>query len=353
MILHPSHDQLDRAFAASGDGDTIILGSGTYTTRGNWAAGSARGWCQVGRVRIVGIGSEHTRILLKDPVLSADGVQRPDRDLNVLWASGSLTLQGVHLDGDYASYPGWYVGGLRVRGAPYELHDVRITGLRGSWNDPATITKEIEVFAVSSQGATAGSYLDRVHVHDVAPDAYVSGIYGGGGNDGSGSTVCDCHVDLGGANQFAFASNPGWKFRDCRGQGSKYGFYNDTGAGRSELFGCHLRASYSAITLIGGVDTDVRYVVASGCRLDSPRAIELIDRSPGQNLPAAALLDGCHLRGSYVAAVDDRRGDVTVANCVLLDRGTVRFRTSKSPPTICVLNRWLDGKPAEIPETVV
>jgi hypothetical protein len=351
MTLHPQPGQLDWCFTTAKAGDVIVLGAGTYPTKGNWAAGAERAWCQVDSVRIIGQGSERTRILLKDPVKEADGVERPDKDLNVLWARGNFELEGVHLDGDYHNQGGWYVGGLRVRDGRYTLNDVRITGLRGSWDDPATQNKQIEVFGVSSQGNTSRSYLERVRVDDVASDSYVSGIYGGGDFGCKGSICTDCSVDLGGNNQFSYACNPGWTFRDCRGEGTKYGMYNDTGPTGVSLHDCRITASYAAVSMVAKVETDFRYAKVNNCELVAPRAIELVDDSQSGIL-SYVLLDGCRLNGNYAAAVDGKTAAVVIANSVFVNRDMVRFRTAKSPVTVLILNRWLDGSPASISETV-
>lgn len=356
MIHRPRAYELDSAFAAARTGDTIELGPGTHRTLGNYAAGPHRGWCQLtAGVRLVGAGSDKTIIRLDPEARAATLAHRPDHDTNVLWGNVDIHISGITFDANYRELPDCHVGGLRFHGR-YELEDLRITGLSGAWNDPRTRTREIEVFAVSSIGDTGGSRIERVTVNDVAPSAYVSGIFLGSTKEVSGpSRVADCSVDLGNGNQFGFSANRNVAFWNCRSIGGRYGFYNDTGPtcditlDQSELHGTH-----AAVSLIAKAPDGRRLPVrVLRCALHGGRGVEVWDRT-NSAIPADVLVESCHIDVDYVTAVANTGSvQLRVRNSTIAPRAKA-FRSSGSPKTTFSFNRRPDGdsRPADIPEMV-
>jgi hypothetical protein len=355
-LYRPRMFELDAAFAAAVAGDTIELGEGTYRTLGNFSAGPARRYCQLAAgVRLVGQGSARTVIRLAPEAREPTLASRPDRDTNVLWAGPGVSIAGITFDANMAECPDCHVGGLRFHGA-YDLEDLHIVGLRGSWNNPSTLTREIEVFAISSQGDTGGSRVHRVAVYDVAPSAYVSGIFLGSTLDPSRrSRVTNCDVQLGSGNQFGFSANRSVDFAQCRSRGGRYGFYNDTGPTRDiTLDGCDLEGSWAAVSVIAKATDGVRGPIRIlRSHLLGARGVEVWDRT-GQSIPADLLLDGCEVDADYLTTVSNAGPvRVQVRNSVVAARAK-NFRSATSPRVLLSFNRKPGGTPGAdtIPETV-
>lgn len=345
MILQPKTHELDAAFASATAGDTIELGPGVHRTMGNFAAGAGRGWCQIASgVRIIGAGAERTIIRLQPEARDLLLATRPDRDCCVLWGNTEISLAGLTIDANQRHLPDCHVGGVRFHGR-YELEDLRIVGLRGSWHDDRTATKEIEVFAVSSVGSTGGSRIRNVHVADVAASAYVSGIFVGSTEEATEeSTVSDCSVRLGDGNQFGFSANRNVRFWNCTATGGRYGFYNDTGPTREvTLDQCELHGTHAAVSLIAKAPDGVRAPVrVLRSRLGGCRAVEVWDRT-STAIAAEVTLDTCEIDVDFITAVSNSGpARVAVQNCVIAARGKA-FRTSGSPPAVLSFNRRPDG----------
>lgn len=356
LTYRPRPYELDAAFAAAASGDTIELGEGVYRTLGNFAAGPTRAHCQLASgVRLVGAGSDRSTILLAPEAAEATRALRPDRDTNVLWAGAGTSIEGICFDANREGLEGCHVGGLRFHGS-YNLEDLRIRGLRGSWDSPATLTREIEVFAVSSVGDTGGSRIHRVKVEDVAPSAYVSGIFLGSTLEPSApSRVSDCEVRLGMGNQFGFSANRQVHFLDCRASGGRHGFYNDTGPTCGiTLDGCDFEGSWAAVSVIAKAPDGVRgpiHILRSNLR--GARGLEVWDRT-GQAIPADVLVDGCEVDADYLATVSNTGAvRIEVRFSVIAPRART-FRTSSSPPVRLTFNRKPGGLPglASVPETI-
>jgi hypothetical protein len=347
MILRPKTHELDAAFAAAKAGDVIELGPGIHRTMGNYAAGQSRGWCQLAAgVRVVGAGSRKTIIQLHPDARTATLAQRPDRDTNVLWGNVDISISGITFDANYRHLPECHVGGLRFHGR-YELEDVRVIGLHGSWQAPKTLTKEIEVFAVSSVGNSGGSRLEKVTVGEVAPSAYVSGIFVGSTVEVSeASKVSDCLVELGSGNQFGYSANRRVSFWNCVSTGGRYGFYNDTGPTQDvTLDQCDLSGSHAAVSLIAKAPDGVRSAVrVLRSRIRGGRGIEVWDRT-NTAIAAEALLDSCDIDVDYITAVANSGPvRVTVQNSLIADRAKA-FRSAASPPAVLSFNRRPNGVP--------
>ncbi len=347
MTHQPRTHELDAAFAAATAGDTIELGAGVYRTQGNFAAGERRGWCQMAAgVRLVGIGSGRTIIRLSPDVRTTILASRRDHDWNVLWADANASIAGVTLDANYRELPDCHVGGARFHGR-FELDDLRIVGLRGAWHDDRTLTKEIEVFGISSCGNTGGSVVRTVTIADVAPSSYVTGIFMGSTEEvREESTVSDCIVQLGEGNQCGYSANRRVSFWNCSSTGGRYGFYNDTGPVREvTLDQCDLSGSHAAVSLIATAPDAVRAPVRIlRSRLCSCRGVEVWDRT-GTAIEADVLVDSCDMDVDYISAVSNSgEARVLVQNCVIAARAKA-FRTSSSPPAVLSFNRRPDGTP--------
>jgi hypothetical protein len=352
VIIRPHNDELDAALAMAQPGHVIVLPMGVSTTRGNWTASKERAWRNVpAGVRIVGEhGSErHIIRLSPDAERRPDGVLRPDRDLDVLWAGPGVTLQGVTLDSNEGAFrasgsePPWYVGGLRTHGR-INLEDVRWMCLRGDWKPEGTLSKEIERFALSGPGPVTGSRIHNCHVHAVAESAYVSGIFAGGPCGELMATVSDCTVDLGWDNQFGFSANRNVLFSRVRCRGGRYGFYNDTGP----TIGIQIRdlfatASWAGISVISQRPEDFRLGIrVSGGHIAAPRLVEVVQK-PGGAAPVDVVVSGVEFGGEFVSAIDnDDPCTVRIQDCIL-SRDAVRFRTRRSPEAITRANFRPDG----------
>lgn len=353
MILRPTTGSLDDAFRVAEAGDVIELEAGVYETAGNWGFGTSRQWCQLQPgVRLVGAGADRTIIRLSSGAdRSSDLGVRPDRDLNLLWAGAGCRVSGITFDGNERRFvatngqPAWYVSGLRFHGR-YQLEDVEVVGLRGTWEDRAANQKSIEVFGVSSQGDTGGSRLTHVRVRDVSASAYVSGIYLGATPPTSGpSLVHGCSADLGDGNQFSFSASSEVTFVGCDGRGGKYGFYNDTGPTTGVVLAdCRLSGSWAAISLVAQQARDfrTRFRVRGGF-MDGPRLVEIVDAT-GTGVPTDVVVDGVCWQGDFVTAVDNPGNCIVRVQNSVLSAAATRFRTARSPDAATRSNFGPDGQ---------
>lgn len=344
---------LDDAFRAARPGDIIELGDGIHPTSGNWGFGGDRQWCQMSPgVTLLGAGSARTIVrLAPNATRTSEGRVRADRDLNLLWAGAGCRVVGVTFDGNEKAFaagpdgPAWHVSGLRFHGH-FELGDVVVTGLRGSWQDATTVTGSIESFAVSSTGDTGGSVLEGVRIRDVAPSAYVSGIFlGATVPPRAGSLVHNCMVDLGSDNQFEFSANFDTTFSCCEGHGARAGFYNDTGPTRGiVLTDCRLEAKRACITLVAQKPGDerCRFLIRGGI-MNGARLVEIIDKT-GLGIPADVVVDGVSWLGEYVTAIDNPGNCMVRVQNSVLSPNAVRFRTARSPESATRSNYGPDGQ---------
>lgn len=238
----------------------IVLPGATALTRGSWAFPEF-GWIGLAdRVSLNLTGS----ILRLSPgaVLQTDGVERPSKDLNLLWIGAGSSITGGVLDANYHEFPGWSCGGVRAFGNCL-LKKLEIIGLSGS-------RKLKESFAFSAQGATGGTIISEVTVEKCKvddADSYVSGIYVGATEDnGVHSIVEGCEVKLGPRGQFAYSSTFDTLFKDCYGEAMRF-WYTDTGPGIARIENCKGHVSYSAI---GSVATpyDLDVILAKVSRVN-------------------------------------------------------------------------------------
>jgi hypothetical protein len=246
---------------ARSPGDQIVVLPGaTALTRGSWAFPEF-GWIGLAdRVSLNLTGS----ILRLSPgaVLQTDGVERPSKDINLLWIGDGSSIKGGVLDANYHEFPGWSCGGVRAFGR-CTLEKLTIMGLSGSRGLQ-------ESFAFSAQGATGGTIISEVAVEKCKvddADSYVSGIYVGATEDnGEESTVKNCNVYLGPRGQFAYSSTFDTLFINCYGDAMRF-WYTDTGPGIARIESCKGVVSYS---VIGSVATpyDLDVVLAKVSRVN-------------------------------------------------------------------------------------
>ncbi len=242
-------------------GDQIVVLPGAIAiTRGSWAFREF-GWIGLAAgVSLILTGSTLQLSMAADRV--TDGIERPSKDLNLLWIGDGASIKGGVLDANFKAHPGWSCGGVRAFGR-CTLEKLTIIGLSGS-------RKLQESFAFSAQGATGGTIISEVAVEKCKVDdndSYVSGIYVGATEDnGVHSTVKGCNVKLGPRGQFAYSSTFNTLFKDCYGEAMRF-WYTDTGPGIARIANCKGHVSYSAI---GSVATpyDLDVVLAKVSRVN-------------------------------------------------------------------------------------
>lgn len=310
ITIESKADSFDDALRAAKAGDVIRLQPGTaYTTRGAWAFPD-RGFISVpSGVTIIADGST---IRLKDPVTGTLGKERPDRDLQLLWCGEEVKIQGGTWDAGCVDHPEWFCGGLRFHGR-FEIRDATIIGLSGS-RKSGTPSAEVESFAISSKGQTAGSIVERVRVNLCKvghPDDYVSGIFVGSvgaQQSNKPSIVRECRVNLGEHGQFAYACNHDTRFTECIGKASR-GFYNDTGDTVAQLDGCDLVGSYAAVSLVGSpIIPTQRTLIAHECRMTGQRLVEWFEQ--GALMEGSVVFAGGWFKGEYATAIKGRGGRI-------------------------------------------
>lgn len=208
-------DEFDEALReTTRAGEEIHLRSGVgYVTAGNWTVLDSP-WCNLARgVSIFGNGAT---LSLRNPV----GADRPDRDVNLIWGAGDNLIHDLTFDGSQAG-AGLHVGGIRILGR-YDIKNVEVRGLRGTWNGVGTLHKEIEVFPFVGFGP--GGTVQNFRVRNCSPNSYVSGVY-----LVKGGYARDLDIDLGGGNWFALSGGEDCTFRRAKIRGAKIVLYNDTG----------------------------------------------------------------------------------------------------------------------------
>lgn len=337
VIVDPTDPNgLDRAFSvARSPGDRIVARNGRFVTKGNWGFPS---YCHLAQgVSLDLTGSTLSFDVIANITTQVDGITRPDKDLNILWGAGDNTITG----GTFNATPpnGWYGGGLRFLGK-YTISNVLITGLKGSWTQPlAGGGTGVEVFAISSQGLTDQSSVSNVTVKDVAPNAYVSGIYIGATQSPTtvvGSTVSSCFVDLGSQNMFAYSSTLKTTFTSCTGYGGSYGLYTDTGDMNAIARSCTLRGTHAAISSVG-VGACNRYVAALNCNLTGERCVEWWDKTQSaDNMVGGVTVTDSQIDSTYTASVAAKKGNIVMACNTLTKPANVAVGTGSFTPAVMV-----------------
>lgn len=329
-----THDSFDDALRAAKSGDVITLEPGReYTTRGAWAFHETGFISVPSGVTIIATGAT---ITLKYPVTSTNGNERPDRDLQLLWCGEEVVIEGGTWDAGGDAHPGWHCGGLRFHGR-FEIRNAKIIGLSGSRNS-GTPSGEVESFAISSKGQTAGSIVERVRVNLCKtwhPDDYVSGIFvGSTGKQKSSapSLVVGCEVDLGEYGQFAYACNHDTRFKQCIGKASR-GFYNDTGDTVAQLDGCDIVGSYAGLSIVGSKTiTTERTVVAYECRVTAPRLVEWFEQDA--MMSGSVILSGGWFSGQYATAIKGSHGGIILDQVRLPADAKHHLEPHSTPPVV-------------------
>jgi hypothetical protein len=298
-------DDFDRALRCAIAGDVIELTPGVeYTTYGGWSGED--GYSNVASgVTIIATGAT---VLLIAPV----SFQRQDHDLPILRGGANVKIIGGVWDCNHEGNPGWYTMGFRFHGK-FEVHDAIIKGMSGSRR------AGVESFAISSQGNTGGSIVDRVLVNNCKnddPDDYVSGIYiGATEHCEKESLVRQCNVDLGIYGQFAYASNGRTLFVNCSGTAARF-WYNDTGdTFGARLVDCKGRANYAVISCVAKDEHGHREVSVNGGEFAGERLIEWWEN--GGHISGGVVITGATWSGRYTASVVAPRGAIVVDNCKL------------------------------------
>jgi hypothetical protein len=293
-------------------------------TDGNWAFPNYRTLATGVTLDMTGA----TLMFSQTPVTTTNGTPRPSKDLNILWGGGDNTIIGGTFDA--TPPPGWCGGGLRFSGK-YRVSGTTIIGLKGSWE---TL---VEVFAISSEGATDGSKVDTCVVRDVAPNAYVSGIYLGGtvqpeqGTDGS--RVVACTVDLGAKNQHAYAATYKTTLVQCSGTGGRYGLYADTGDMTALAKNCDLSGTYAAVSSVGTARV-TRRIMLEECALRGERGVEWFDKTVGGVMDGGVVVLRCKLDAHYTMAVAGKQGSIFMAQTTLAKPLNVVLSTGSFNPVV-------------------
>ena len=238
----------------------VVLPGATAITRGSWAFPEFDWIGLADGVSLILTGSILQLSMAADRV--TDGIDRPSKDLNLLWIGDGASIKGGVLDANFKAHPGWSCGGVRAFGR-CTLEKLTIMGLSGSRGLQ-------ESFAFSAQGATGGTIISEVTVEKCKvddADSYVSGIYVGATEDnGEKSTVKNCNVHLGPRGQFAYSSTFSTLFINCYGEAMRF-WYTDTGHGIAMIESCKGLVSYSAIGSVA-VQTPLDVVLAKTSRIN-------------------------------------------------------------------------------------
>lgn len=334
ITIESKTDSFDDALRGARSGDVIRLQPGsTYITQGAWAFPD-RGFVSVpSGVTILADGAT---VRLKHPVTGTLGKDRPDRDLQLLWCGEEVIIQGGTWDACGADHIGWFCGGLRFHGR-FEIRDARIMGLSGS-RKSGTPVGEVESFAISSKGQTAGSIVERVLVNlckDGHPDDYVSGIFvGSNGKQKSSrpSIVRKCEVDLGEHGQFAYSCNHDTRFVGCIGKASR-GFYNDWNDTVAQLDGCDLVGSYAAVSLVGSrtIPTE-RTLIAHECRMTGCRMVEWFQHEAP--MAGSVVFAGGWFKGEFATAIAGTSGRIILDQVRLPADAKHALEPGSTPPVV-------------------
>jgi len=317
-------DDFDKALAACDVGDTLELSEGEHYTKGNWYH---RNWGYgINGVTIKGSLGGRSVVKLRNPVMQVAGVVRPQDDCNVLWLGANCAINDVDFDCSLPEYPHYHTGGLRFHGKFYVVNSA-ITGMRGNK------AKGIEVFAISGQGDTGGSIVQKVTVKDVKPDSYVSGIYVGGTvPTATRSFVERCNVNLGGKNMFCYSANYETTFLDCRGDGAEAWFHNDF----KDTTSCYIKdcsgsASEAAVRIIG-TEAVLRQVVVDACNFKAKRGLELWQVDQPRMTGSVTFLH-TKLDCQYAACCVSPHIAPTFIQCDITDGAECQYRSGTTPPS--------------------
>ena len=234
ITLTPS-DDFDKTLSLNREtGTEFILTTGTYKTKGNWYYSD---WTTLAAgCKLTGNGS--TLVLdSATAIKSVNGIVRPDRDLNVLWAGANTVIENLTIDGNESSFVNitdasktWFVTtGLRTSGKSI-ITNVTVQNIRGTFSGVGTMTKEIESFGISTFGSDGGSVITNCIVQSCPENSYISAIsVGHFGAMVAKSTVTGCKVNVGKTNWFGFGINCNVYVSNCEVvAGPRIGVYNDT-----------------------------------------------------------------------------------------------------------------------------
>jgi hypothetical protein len=283
-------DEFDEALSeTTRPGEEIHLRSGVgYVTQGNWLA-QTRPWANLAAgVALIGNGAT---VSLRNPFTAPEGIQRANRDVNLLWGAGDNTIRDLTMDGSQAG-ANLHVGGIRILG-PADISNVEVRGLRGTWNGVGTLHKEIEVFGLVVLGGATPSKVNNFRIANCAPNAYVSGVFLV--NNAEGSVL---NIDLGARNWFGISAGERVKFYNVSVTGARVVLYNDTGptdrVSVSNLFAVGAETLLSMVSVDGTRkghiairDSEVELV---GDAAGEARIVELVDKTPTMNAPLGHVL---------------------------------------------------------------
>jgi hypothetical protein len=293
-------------------GDVVVLEPGEYETHGPWA--SSNGNINVASGVTIKAGS--ATILLVAP----SGITRIDHDLPILRCGADVVIEGGTWDCNHMGNPGWFCQGIRFHGR-FRLICATVIGMSGS-RASGTPSGAVESFAVSSEGDTGGSMVERVTVKSCKsndPDDYVSGIFLGTTGDVEGaeeSIVRDCRVNLGAYGQFAYSSNGPTRFEGCTGTASRF-WYNDTGdTFGARIISCSGVGNYAAISCVSTPGGTVRQVHVQGGQFRFPRGVEWWDQSNEEAINGEVVALDVDFRCAHPASTAARTGSVTFARCM-------------------------------------
>lgn len=323
ITLEP-RDDFDAALEMVKPGDVIRLQPGRHTTRGNWAHRNYG--TTFSGIRLEGVRAETGEVpilALQDPVTSWLGVERPDRDLNILWLGNECSVSDLHLDCSCPSHPDWCVGGIRFYGK-FRLADCIITSLRGT-------AGKFEVFGVSSWGNTGGSQVIRVAVQDVKPSSYVSGIFlGGTVKTRETSTVQSCWVDLGSGNWFCYAANFSTVVTECSGQGAEAWFHNDFGETENVVLRGGSGTANEAVIRLVTTQDGIRQLAAFDMKVEAPRGLVLWQK--GGHMTGHVVIQKSLVGTKWVACCVSPECHATFIDCTLSQDSECQYRNGTEPP---------------------
>ncbi len=299
-------------------------------------------------------------------------VTRPDRDIPMLWCgrSSRVFAEGTRFIVNDEDFRDWNAGGIRfVDGGDWEFGGGCVfDGGHGLHTHTATerglkllSPHGSECFLLSSDGQPG-----RIRVSDVAFNVKVDGSYTSccmiGGSKPLALTYKDRETGeikpmddtsmpnvevvqcFGNDYWFAFSANVQlppelWnisqavRFAHCTSTGARHFFYNDTGHTSAHMWDCHpMATTYADVRMVGGVESNRRFLSLSECTLEADCAINL--EGPAQSIVMVDSLSSVKSNRLAVIANSGHRVIVDDSNVLAGKCAFVPNTTDAVPPIL-------------------